>query len=131
MTQNRKVLLVDDEIHVLHAAKRVLRKSVDVATANGPQEALEKIRDEGPYAVVVSDQNMPGVDGIKLLGLISKKAPSTTRIMLTGNNDQKTAVNAVNDGRIFRFVTKPCDGRDAYQGDRGRNFASPGDHRGT
>jgi response regulator RpfG family c-di-GMP phosphodiesterase len=69
----------------------------------------KKIKAEGPFAVVVSDQNMPGVDGIKLLGHISKKAPSTTRIMLTGNNDQKTAMNAVNDGRIFRFVTKPCD----------------------
>ncbi|WP_299811654.1 HD domain-containing phosphohydrolase [uncultured Roseibium sp.] len=109
MTQNRKVLLVDDEIHVLAAAKRVLRRSVDVVTANGPQEALEKIKSVGPFAVVVSDQNMPGVDGIKLLGHISKKAPSTTRIMLTGNNDQKTAMNAVNDGRIFRFLTKPCD----------------------
>ncbi|WP_306149370.1 MULTISPECIES: HD domain-containing phosphohydrolase [unclassified Roseibium] len=109
MTQNRKVLLVDDEVHVLQAAKRVLRRTVEVTTANGPQEALEKIKAEGPFAVVVSDQNMPGVDGIKLLGHISKKAPSTTRIMLTGNNDQKTAMNAVNDGRIFRFVTKPCD----------------------
>jgi len=109
MTENRKVLLVDDEVHVLHAAKRVLRKSVDVTIANGPKEAMETIKNEGPFAVVVSDQNMPGIDGIKLLGLISKKAPSTTRIMLTGNNDQKTAINAVNDGSIFRFITKPCN----------------------
>ncbi len=109
MSENSKVLLVDDEIHILQAAKRVLRKNVDVSIANGPKEALEKIQAEGPFAVVVSDQNMPGMDGIKLLGIIAKKAPSTTRIMLTGNNDQQTAMNAVNDGRIFRFITKPCD----------------------
>ncbi|GAB4522596.1 MAG: response regulator [Roseibium sp.] len=112
MSENRKVLLVDDEIHVLHAASRVLRKTVDVVTAEGPQEALKQIQSAGPFAVVVSDQNMPGVDGIKLLGMIARKAPSTTRIMLTGNNDQKTAVSAVNDGRIFRFVTKPCNSED-------------------
>ncbi|MBS8260650.1 response regulator [Roseibium polysiphoniae] len=109
MSENRRVLLVDDEMHVLQAAYRVLRKSVDVTTANGPKEALEKLQTSEPFAVVVSDQNMPGMDGIKLLGVISRKAPSITRIMLTGNNDQKTAMNAVNDGRIFRFITKPCD----------------------
>ncbi|MEM5582588.1 HD domain-containing phosphohydrolase [Roseibium sp. AS2] len=112
MSENRKVLLVDDEVHVLHAASRVLRKFVDVTTADGPQEALKQIQTNGPFAVVVSDQNMPGVDGIKLLGIIARKAPSTTRVMLTGNNDQQTAVSAVNDGRIFRFVTKPCDSED-------------------
>ncbi|MBN9672098.1 HD domain-containing phosphohydrolase [Roseibium aggregatum] len=109
MSGNRTVLLVDDDTNVLNAAARVLRKVVDVATVNSPQLALEKIKTSGPFAVVVSDQNMPGMDGIKLLGLISKKAPSTTRIMLTGDNDQKTAVKAVNDGRIFRFIGKPCD----------------------
>lgn len=109
MIENRKVLLVDDEVHVLQAAHRVLRKAVDVTTADSPQKALELLKTSGPFAVVVSDQSMPGMDGIKLLGLIAKKAPSTTRIMLTGNNDQQTAVNAVNDGRIFRFVGKPCN----------------------
>lgn len=109
MTDNRKVLLVDDEVSVLRGVYRILRKAVDVTTASSPEEALQHIRKSGPFAVVISDQNMPGMDGITLLGQIAKLAPTTTRIMLTGDNDQKTAVNAVNDGRIFRFITKPCE----------------------
>lgn len=112
MSENRKVLIVDDEAQVLSAVNRILRKSFEVTLANGPREALEHIQKSGPFAVVVSDQNMPEMDGIRLLSVIAGKSPATTRVMLTGDSDQKTAVKAVNDGRIFRFVAKPCGAED-------------------
>ncbi|MEG7523935.1 MAG: EAL domain-containing protein [Chromatiales bacterium] len=62
----------------------------------------------GPYAIVVSDMRMPGMDGLQLLSRLSEIEPDTIRIMLTGNADQKTAVDAVNKGDVFKFLTKPC-----------------------
>jgi len=66
------------------------------------------IVDGAPFAVVVSDMNMPGIDGIHLLRQVKKIAPDTVRIMLTGQADIETAIEAVNEGSIFRFMTKPC-----------------------
>ncbi|GGB49508.1 response regulator receiver modulated metal-depenent phosphohydrolase [Roseibium aquae] len=109
MTENRKVLFVDDDVHILSSVRRTLRGVVDLVLADGPKNALEKMRQGGPFAVVVSDQNMPGMDGIRLLSLIARKNPATIRVMLTGDGNPKTAVNAVNNGSIFRFITKPCN----------------------
>ena len=66
------------------------------------------LRGRGPYAVVVADMRMPGMNGIEFLMELERTAPDTIRIMLTGNADQKTARDAVNQGHIFRFLTKPC-----------------------
>ena len=63
----------------------------------------------GPYAVVVSDMQMPGMDGIHLLSRVHKMSPNTVRVMLTGHADLNTAITAVNEGAIFRFLTKPCE----------------------
>ena len=62
----------------------------------------------GPYAVVVSDMRMPGMDGIELLSKIKARSPETIRVMLTGTGDFDTAINAINEGSIFRFLSKPC-----------------------
>ncbi len=64
----------------------------------------------GPYAVVVSDFRMPVMDGIKFLIQVKETAPETVRMMLTGNTDLPTAIDAINQGQIFRFLTKPCSG---------------------
>jgi diguanylate cyclase (GGDEF)-like protein len=69
------------------------------------------IAQEGPFAVVVSDMRMPGMNGLELLSRLKASQPDTIRIMLTGNADQKTAVDAVNQGEVFRFLTKPCHSR--------------------
>ncbi len=103
-----KILLVDDEPNVLDALKREFHKQFHLHTALGGQEALATLRISGPYAVVVSDCRMPSMDGIQLLSLVRKVAPNTVRMMLTGNNDMETAIEAVNKGEIFRFLTKPC-----------------------
>lgn len=104
----QKILFVDDEPHVLDSMRRQLRKRFQVVTAQSGKEALEKMKNEGPIAVVVSDMRMPEMNGIELLSLIKELSPDTVRLMLTGNADQETAMEAVNKGRIFRFLTKPC-----------------------
>ena len=103
-----KILLVDDEPKLLSSIKRQLRKHFDIDTAISGQEGLDKIREHGPYAVVVSDMQMPLMDGVQFLSAVQTLSPNSTRIMLTGNADQRTAVEAINRGSIFRFLTKPC-----------------------
>ena len=103
-----KVLLVDDEPNILSGYNRHLRKEFEVATAQGGEAALKALDDEGPFAVIVSDMQMPGLSGVQLLAEFEKRTPETVRIMLTGNADQGTATTAINDGHIFRFLTKPC-----------------------
>jgi len=104
-----KILMVDDETNVLAGYQRLFRYDFQIDTASGGAAALAALTATGPYAVVVSDMRMPGMDGAKLLTRIKLLAPDTTRIMLTGNADIQSAVSAVNEGSIFRFLTKPCD----------------------
>lgn len=103
-----KILFVDDDLHVLQAFKRQLRKQFRIETAQSPVEGLDRVEKNGPFAVVVSDLRMPGMDGNQFLTRVKKIAPETVRIMLTGHADLNAAVEAINDGNIFRLLTKPC-----------------------
>lgn len=103
-----KVLFVDDDMNILASFKRRLGRRFDIATVPGGEQGLEVLEKDGPIAVVISDQRMPGMDGIQFLGEVKKRAPDTVRMMLTGNTDLTTAIKAVNEGSIFRFFTKPC-----------------------
>jgi len=103
-----KILCVDDDPHVLQAWQRQLRRQFHIETAQDPQQALEAVANRGPYAVIVSDMRMPGMDGIRFLARAKALSPDSVRIMLTGYSDQATAIQAVNEGSIFRFLTKPC-----------------------
>ena len=107
-TLTERVLFVDDEVRVLQAYKRALRKIFSIDTATGGQQALELVDSRGPYAVIVADMRMPGMTGVQLLAEMRNRAPNTVRIMLTGNSDQQTAIDAVNEGDVFRFLNKPC-----------------------
>ncbi|MCL5990738.1 MAG: response regulator [Bacteroidetes bacterium] len=104
---NKRILLVDDDYDVITAYKRNLRKDFDITTANSGVEGIEKIRESDPFAVVVSDFNMPKMNGIEFLKLVRKAAPDTVRVMLTGFAELDTAMEAVNQGNVFRFITKP------------------------
>jgi response regulator RpfG family c-di-GMP phosphodiesterase len=106
MTQ--RILCVDDDSNILLGYQRALRKQFQIELALGGEEGLTAIRDQGPYAIVVSDMRMPGMNGVEMLARARHIAPETVRMMLTGNSDQQTALAAVNDGHIFRFMTKPC-----------------------
>lgn len=104
---SNKILFVDDEEYLLKSMRLSLRKRFKVDTALGPEEGLEKVKKDGPFAVVVSDLKMPKMDGITFLGEVNKIHPDTVRIMLTGHADLDSAISAVNDGAVFRFLTKP------------------------
>jgi len=104
-----KILFVDDEPQVLEGFQRLLQPEFRVETAVSGAEALTKLAESGPFAVVVCDMRMPEMDGLQLLQKIKRSFPEVMRIMLTGNTDQPTAVKAVNDGNVFRFLNKPCD----------------------
>lgn len=105
---SNKILCIDDDANVLTGIQRNLRKQFDIDTAVGALAALKLIEKECPYAVIVADMQMPGMNGVEFLNIARQKYPDTVRIMLTGNADQRTATDAVNRGHIFQFLNKPC-----------------------
>lgn len=104
---NRRILCVDDEPNVLGALARILSESFVVDTAASGEEALAAIT-KVDYAAIVSDMRMPGMTGAALLAKVRVTRPDSVRILLTGDADVESAILAVNDGKIFRFLTKPC-----------------------
>lgn len=108
MTSARaRVMLVDDEPDLLESLSDLLRRDVEVTTAVGGAAGLEALPRCQPH-VVVSDMRMPGMDGATFLSRVRERAPATVRILLTGHADLDAAMRAVNDGGVFRFLTKPC-----------------------
>jgi response regulator RpfG family c-di-GMP phosphodiesterase len=105
-----RLLCVDDEPMVLEALRDVLRRSFDVRVESNPVEALALLRREPKgYAVVLSDMRMPEMPGSVFLREARRCAPTAVRMLLTGYADSAAAAQAVNDGQIFRFLTKPCE----------------------
>ncbi len=103
-----KILFVDDEPNVLQSLYRELGLQYALVTAGSGREGLEKVALQGPFAVVVTDFRMPQMDGVQFLAQVKQRSPETVRMMLTGYADTQIAIDAVNDGQIFRFLTKPC-----------------------
>lgn len=103
-----RILIVDDDPNLLSGICRQFRKRYDMACVGNAAEALERLSDGEGFAVVVSDMRMPGMDGIDFLAEMARRHPQAVRIMLTGNADQTTAIDAVNQGAVFRFLCKPC-----------------------
>ena len=104
-----KVLIVDDEEAVLEGLRAVLKRGFSVITAHGPNAGLVALRAAGPFAVVVSDFKMPQMDGAEFLSRVREISPRTVRVVLSGYADFDAAVDAMNKGECFRFLTKPCD----------------------
>ncbi len=102
-----RVLLVDDEPLVLEGLRRSVHAEFCADLAVSSEEGLAKLKKDGPYPVVVSDMRMPGMNGAEFLAAVRTISPDSIRVMLTGCNDMETAVRAVNEGQIFRFLTKP------------------------
>jgi response regulator RpfG family c-di-GMP phosphodiesterase len=103
-----RILCVDDEPNVLEGLALHLRRRFDVVTAESGQAALTLLENGASFCVVMSDMRMPGMDGAELLSRARKLAPDTVRILLTGQAEMKSAIAAINEGQIFRFLTKPC-----------------------
>ena len=103
------LLLVDDEMHILSAMKRLLRREgYEILTANSGEEGLAVLR-ERSVDVIVSDQRMPGMTGIEFLREAKVLRPDTIRLVLSGYTDIDSITGAINEGAIFRFLTKPWD----------------------
>lgn len=106
------VLFVDDEPNVLSAIQRQLRREFNLVLAGSGAEATKLTETQKDIAVIVCDMRMPGMDGVATLEAFERASPDTVRIMLTGNADQETAISAINRGKIFRFLNKPCSEAD-------------------
>ncbi len=109
MSVKTRVLMVDDEPNVLSGYRRSIGRNYDLVTANSGRKGLDSLDKEGPFEVVVTDMRMPEMDGLEFLKQAKRKHPNTVYVMLTGNADQQTAINAINQGQIFRFLNKPCE----------------------
>jgi len=106
---NSKILLVDDEIYVLSALKRVLgEEPYEIHSATSGEQALE-IMQTHAFKVFVSDERMTGMQGSEFLSLVKERSPGSVRILLTGHATLDAALRAVNQGEIYRFFTKPWD----------------------
>jgi diguanylate cyclase (GGDEF)-like protein len=105
----RTLLLVDDESNIIGALKRLLRGGdFQILTANSGQEGLDLLAQHA-VDVIVSDQRMPGMTGVEFLGIAKEKYPDTVRIVLSGYTELHSVTEAVNEGAIYKFLTKPWD----------------------
>jgi CheY-like chemotaxis protein len=103
-----RILCVDDDSYVLAALQRQLRHRFDVVLACGGAAALERLSDAGPFAVIVSDLHMPGMDGYAFLAQAREIAPRTLAVLMTGCLDDGLPADGESD-RVFRRITKPCE----------------------
>lgn len=103
-----QLLIIDDEEEILRALQRQFRREYDVYTATSA-EAGYQLMTEQPIQVIISDQRMPGMNGSEFFGRVKSEFPDAIRLLLTGYADIQAVIAAVNDGNIFRYITKPWD----------------------
>ncbi len=108
MNKKLEVLCVDDEPQVLEGLRLHLKQRYEVHLASSGMDALEILRDNKHVAVILSDMRMPVMDGAKFLNAARTVSPDAVRMLLTGYTDMQSAIAAVNEGQIFRFISKPC-----------------------
>ena len=106
--EKSKILCIDDEQEILNGLMRQLRGRYHLTPSNDSIAALDLLRCDGPFSLVVTDMRMPRMNGAELLSNVRRISPATVGILLTGQTDIETAIAAVNSGNVFRFLTKPC-----------------------
>ena len=108
---SQKILCVDDQKEILDLLIKQLGGNYESAFVINSEEALAVLDDEGPFAVVVADYEMPDMNGVELLKEVNLRSPDTVPMMLTSHNEVDVAVAALHEGNIFRFIRKPWDGK--------------------
>src|SRR6516225_4259757 len=108
MTRRHTILVVDDEIDVVTSVQDLLRLDYRVLGATRAQEGLQLIRDLEIH-IVMTDQRMPGMSGVEFLRRVREQQPDAVRLLFTGYADIKAVIDAINQGNVFRYVTKPWD----------------------
>jgi len=110
-----KLMVVDDEPDNLDLLYRTFRREFRVFKADGALNALETLDREGEMAVIISDQRMPEMNGTEFLGKTLERFPDTIRILLTGYTDVEDLVEAINSGKVFKYITKPWNTNELKQ----------------
>jgi CheY-like chemotaxis protein len=108
MNKKPEVLCVDDEPQILEGLRLHLRQHFIVHLANSGADGLAVLKEHKHVAVILSDMRMPAMDGAKFLHAARIASPESVRMLLTGYTDMQSAIAAVNEGQIFRFISKPC-----------------------
>ena len=103
-----KILFVDDDQKIINSFKKQLGDKYNIHFIMNPLNALDLIKKNKNFSVIIADLKMPGIDGVKFLEKVKKISPLTIRIILTGNAELDIAIDAINKGYIFKFLTKPC-----------------------
>lgn len=108
-TERPRILIVDDEEAILETMTFTFMDLYEVLTTSDPMQALGIMQENGPIAVVITDQRMPGMTGVELLREVYERYPDTIRIILTGFADSEATIQAINDGHIYGYVNKPWE----------------------
>lgn len=108
MTKQDRILLIDDDLNILLAYRRILGRRFQIEIAEGARNGLNKALSGEEWAVILCDLHMPELGGLALLGKIRELRPNTVRVLFTGDLDLKLAIQAVNSGAIYRYLCKPC-----------------------
>jgi len=104
------ILLVDDEQNILSTLTRLLRADDrEIMTAGDSQEGLKKLKDNNGADLVISDNKLPNISGLDFLVKVKQLYPDTIRILITGYPDLESAIKAINNGQVYRFITKPWE----------------------
>jgi diguanylate cyclase (GGDEF)-like protein len=106
MNDKCSLLIVDDEVHILHTLKGLLQRDFEVLTASSGEEAIRLLRQRA-VDLILADQKMPGMTGVELLEWVRKNSPQTVQLMMTGFADFEETVQAINRGQIYRIILKP------------------------
>jgi signal transduction histidine kinase len=104
-----KLLVVDDEAEVLHSIRDLLRINYQVLTSQSGSNALKILEQDPEIAVILSDQRMPGMTGVEVLHKAQAIRPETTRLLFTAHADIRAVIDAINQGHVFRYITKPWE----------------------
>ncbi len=116
MKENIKLLCVDDERNVLRALERIfMDDDYAILTASSAEEGLLLFAENPDIQVVISDYRMPGMNGVEFLRQVCEKYPDTVRIVLSGYADTAAVVSAINEGQIYKFVSKPWSDEELRQ----------------
>ena len=104
-----RVLVVDDEEAILETMAFTFEDEYEVYTSNDARSALELLDEKGPFAVVLTDQRMPNMDGVQFLTEVCRRHPATVRMILTGFSDMQAIIQAINDGHVYAYISKPWE----------------------
>jgi CheY-like chemotaxis protein len=108
-TELPRILLVDDEEAILETMTFTFRDDYEVHTSTDPRRALEILDAKAPFAAVLTDQRMPDMSGVEFVAEVWRRHPSTVRMILTGFSDMEAIIQAINDGHVYAYITKPWE----------------------